>query len=336
MVAIVAQNEPDPALPTTLGETLERVLEQARSLPLEAGEALERDPDRHSLIPQLRFLVRRAIELLHLAETGASASANAPPLWLVAVAISPDRLLRLADLAALARSGLEPFERWLDEGRFDSGAQDRLERVGRARAALLSGLGALLEELRELVGAGPFPPAAGMAALLNVRRAVTRLRRGLQDAERTYPGDLDMQLRSAGTGLVRLIGREELETSRPLEHWRARELRDRVLAWVKSPRADVVAGVALAAALQRFAIGLAEVNQDPELVAHDLAAIRELVRILLRSEPHESLSCTLVEKLYALFGRDDRLDLLVVAGADRAQVLARLLEIRRSLAPSRA
>lgn len=202
----------------------------------------------------------------------------------------------------------------------------------RAQGAVTRGLMAVEEELSRIAGR---PPRTAHVDLLShsliVRQVTAKFRKSVFEAVRNHPKDLQARLRATGNALVRLMGRDEYRVVSVADRMIARQLRDHTLRWLSTQPSDLVEGRRLWDELFAFAVMLTEVNQRAELLEHDLEVLEDVMPDLAEGTAHDPPSCAAVERLYAIFGRDDRLDTLLATGADRGRVLGRALAVHRSL-----
>ncbi len=323
------------AIDSSIQDDLLRLIAQARSLQLEKLEKEDTLEIKTNLLPEIRGLLAGVVDLLHQIEEGLATSLEGSgelPPWLASLAQHEDQLRSLWDLCFLARAELRPLEAQTDRLAQTSSSWTCLVHAERAQGAVTRGLMAVEEELSRIAGR---PARTAHVDLLShsliVRQVTAKFRKSVLEALRNHPKDLQARLRAVGNALVRLMGRDEYRAVSISDRLIARQLRDRTLRWLTAQPSDLIEGRRLWDELFAFAVMLTEVNQRAELLEHDLQVLEEVMPDLAEGTAHDPPSCAAVERLYGIFGRDDRLDTLLAKGADRGRVLGRALALHRSL-----
>jgi hypothetical protein len=176
---------------------------------------------------------------------------------------------------------------------------------------------------------------------LLTRRAYAIFARSLKSDIPPNADDLFARVRSAGSALAKLIGREGYEDFKIADRRLLRAIQQRVLEWLRDgQKAEETFRVRAGQRLWQDIVGSAnlilQVSNRPELIEHDAAVIEELHALTARSPAQElQLEPVQGELLRSLYGLDVALDRYIEHGDTRSgsqlrSLLERLGEARKS------
>ncbi len=203
---------------------------------------------------------------------------------------------RLAVLARLAAAE----DRWL-----------LVSLTGGALRKLIKVLTAVEARLAESEGRPPaLSSALELEISLAVRHAYTRFRHEMERAGAESQGDVQAALRSAATGITKLIDLDIYGDLRIQDRVELRRLEERILAW-QGGAAGSESGRQLWQEVLNVAHLVSAVNHRPELREHDRKILFAARGELRRAAPLSPASAALRDHLATVFGRDDALDTLV-------------------------
>lgn len=158
---------------------------------------------------------------------------------------------------------------------------------------------------------------------LEVRRQYQRLRSTIQRTGRPADAELVPRLRSVGTAIAMLIGREVYPELRVRDRRQIRDLQARILEWLRDP--NPARGQRLWQDLDGFARLIGQVSRRQELVEHDLELIGDLLDGTKPIAP---------DSLRPLVGRDDAIDDYCLQGVgDTGKARDHLFRLREELLP---
>lgn len=296
---------------------------------------------REQVLPLVRDITRRSLEALeelerHLEEV---LSGTLHPSWLANAGMQDDGLESVRDLCFLAQVEIRPLLEQL--GRAAPEAKEPKPRewgpllwIERVQGALTNGLCAVEAELAKATGRPSRTLHINLLRKsLDARRMTVKFRRGLMQTQQDQPHDIEARLRSAGSGLVRLIGRDEFDSLHLSDRLLARDLRDRILAWTRNPGEE--SGDRLWEEVYAFAVLLSRLNGRSELIRHDLVVIQRLLPVLSASNLEAPPAAETLAELSQILGRDDGLDARIESGSPGGVILDRLLHVRDALTNGR-
>ncbi|MCB1056242.1 MAG: hypothetical protein KDD11_12145 [Acidobacteria bacterium] len=330
--------------PSSPQRQLAGLISEIRSVQLERYEQPGFSAELYDrVLPQVGQVTRRSLETLESLEEqleGIEAGEESPAWWdrpdAETAALEPVR-----DLCFIARVEIRPLLEQLERsashgpnGNGQASAWGPLLQIERVQIALTNGLCAVESGLARLLGRSSETQHVDLLrASLDARRMTLKFRRGLTQAQREHPESVEARLRTAGTLIVRLIGRDEFKTLHLSDRLLARDLRERVLDWFRTQ--DVKAGERLWEEVHAFAILLSRLNERSELIRHDLLTVHRLLPVLETCEPQQPPSAKALELLDKILGRDDRLDTLCETGALTAEVAGRVRHVYEALTEGR-
>jgi len=146
------------------------------------------------------------------------------------------------------------------------------------------------------------------AAALRVRRIYAWFRRSINTDIRARKDNIQRLLRTVGTRIATLVGKDEYAELRPDDRVLFVRLQKRILAWLSSERPTFEEGRRIWEDCRAMADILRQVNLRAELIAHDAALARALNDELATLDEGERVSGELLERLLSLEGLDDELD----------------------------
>lgn len=311
--------------------TMLSVFDEVRQLDIREYEALAPGPALDEFSRRMRTMLGRTIAVaaeLQSRYDVPGASAHAPAQKVADVAF-----MTIVEL----RQRLSPIEAPLGD--------DSWERVGACAAAIRCITMSLAALDTALCAAERLPPVIELGAeletSLKIRRLYRKLWRLVASSGEVGPAEVRAKLRSAGTLLAMVVGRNEYPRLRGNDRLQMRSLQRRILEWMVQPAGEPRVGVRIWEDFAGFARMLRQVSLRQELVQHDQETLFELERALLALPPHGAAPPELVAKLKRLEGLDDELDGLVENAAPPAARVLRELERlkprdRRTPSPSPA
>ncbi len=292
--------------------TMLALSEAVRQLDIREYEALEPGPALDEFSRRMRTLLGQTIavaaELQSLYESPAGAPAPA----------EESARHKVADVAFMAivelRQRLSPIEAPL--------TGDTWERVCACAAAIrcitmtLAALDTALcaaERLPRVIELG-----AELETSLKIRHLYRKLWRLVDSAGEVGPAEVRAKLRSAGTLLAMVVGRNEYPRLRGNDRLQMKSLQRRILDWMVQPAAEPRVGIRIWEDFAGFARMLRQISLRQELVQHDQEALRQLERGLRASPPNSGTPPELLPLLRRLEGLDDELDGLLESAAPPA------------------
>ncbi|MCH9651796.1 MAG: hypothetical protein K0U98_26445 [Deltaproteobacteria bacterium] len=314
----------NPALEAQLA--LARAVLLVRAIDFEPYEVSDREKLRLQLLPEISNFLERAAKALMLVEdlaenTEAFSSCPKP--------VSQGFIEELSDLCFVVSS--EVFARTSDLDQLGEKALPWTMLVAAERASIEVTRGLCVIE-KELSLVTQVDSQLEQVDLLDdsirSRVAVAKFRRAVC---RDLSGPVAPVLRSAGTSLARLIGRNEFRHLFVSDRISARELHSRAATLLRDPSSEEQDLRRVLEDIRAFAILLEEVNQREELIVHDSAVILRSIEELTPLDQHGAVPNSTTRTLHSIFGRDQDLDQLLISGADVGTVLARLLLLHQLL-----
>ncbi|MCB1034073.1 MAG: hypothetical protein KDD47_09595 [Acidobacteria bacterium] len=306
-------------------QELARIVSRARSIEFEKYETSAANELLADLVPEVHALLQEASDAAHTVED----LVQDPRTFDDVGGDASSPLEQLADLCFIVHGEFSARKNQLETVSRKAAPWLVLAAAERASTTVARGLCALEQELSALAGT---PSRTHHVDLLDHslkgRVAATKFRRAvLQPSE----APASLQVRTAGTALARLIGRDEFRHLHVPDRASARELHRRVVDFLRQEKPQIEEGERLLEDARTFAVLLVELNQREELVRHDLALIRRSLEALAQLDPIAPLPEPEVQRLHSLFGRDDVLDELRTKGADVEAVTSRLLVLEAQL-----
>lgn len=146
------------------------------------------------------------------------------------------------------------------------------------------------------------------AAALRVRRIYAWFRRSIDTDTRARKDNIARLLRTVGTRIATLVGKEEYSEIRPDDRVLFIRLQRRILAWLGSEQPSFEEGRRIWEDCRAMADILRQVNLRAELIAHDAVLARALTEELASLGESERVGRDILERLLPLEGLDDELD----------------------------
>ncbi|MDY7094438.1 MAG: hypothetical protein SX243_15815 [Acidobacteriota bacterium] len=315
-------------------QRLGRLLLQARTIQLSKYEQSGEDTLRSTLFPEVRSLLQEGFQTIqeleeelghvspeHLRESDAFAGSGVS---------SPQE--NLADLCFIALAELRPHRLQMEKPADCGSTWTCLARAERMVHSLVHALTAIESELAILAGVPATTQGLiGVHQSLGLRQACAKFRHHVRQAQSLNPNDLTLQLRSIGTAIVRLQGRQEFNYLRVTDRLMTAHLRDRILQWLRNFPKDETQGSRLIDETLVFTSLLEQVNQRQEVVEADLQELEAVAALLAGEEPFSPLPAAAQTRLQSLLGRSDALDDLVIGRGTASSVLSVVREVLQSL-----
>lgn len=155
---------------------------------------------------------------------------------------------------------------------------------------------------------------------LMTRRAYAIFVRGLKIETPPSKGELYMRVRSAGSALAKLIGRQGYEDFKMSDRRLLRSTRQRILEWLrKGQQTEGDLRIRTGFRLWQDVVGVAnlilQVSNRPELIEYDCQIIGEIAATIENSASEQTrLEPPQEDRLRSLYGRDRVLDRYIDAG----------------------
>lgn len=315
----------NPALEAQLA--LGRAVLLVRAIDFGPYEISDGEKLRHELLPEIAKFLERSAKALMLVE---DLSEDSDGFDACPEPVPPKFINELSDLCFVVSS--EVFARTSDLQQLAESAQPWTMLVAAERASLEVTRGLCVIE-KELSKVTHTRSQLEQVDLLDDSRrsrvAVAKFRRAVC---RDLPGPVALVLRSAGSSLARLIGRDEFQHLFVSDRISARSLHSRAAELLRNSSSEGQELHRLLEDIRAFAILLQEVNLREELTTHDSTVILQVIEELSTQDQHGTPPGSATRRLHSIFGQDDALDQLLISGADVATVLARLLELHHQLA----
>lgn len=150
--------------------------------------------------------------------------------------------------------------------------------------------------------------AGSRATSLRVRRIYAWFRRSIHTDTEVRKDNVVRSLRTVGTRIATLIGKDEYGELRPDDRVLFLRLQRRILVWLASERPTFEEGRRIWEDCRAMADILRQVNLRADLIAHDAALARALSRELEARAVTGPVAAELFDRLLPLEGLDDELD----------------------------
>ncbi len=313
----------------TIHARLIEVVRRARSVDVREHETGTAEAAMATLLPHARELVEEAIDVARSILQTYEPEESADDLDAFDAAFTPtadkepndfyrgiDELVegggaeRVSDIAFLASTELRQKQALLENLKPNQDGWEIVASCGSALRRIAKSFTALelvLCEVEELPRELAF--ASELSTSLEVRRQYARLRRVIHGPEPTE-ASLRTRLRSIGTRIAMMVGRDIYTDLRVHDRIQLRKLQQRILDWLRDADGSTAAwkvGMRLWQDLDGFAGLLQQVNRRQELVEHDATRVRELLAVC-RYDHEGALLAAIAEHGKALEGLDDELD----------------------------
>ncbi len=280
-----------PAALAQVQSSLVTLFEDVRGLDVRAYERTEAGPEVETLALQVGGFIGRALalsgELQNRYEPSGGEVAD------VAFLAAMELKQRLAPLEAPPRA--DSWERVCDCASAIRCVTMSLGALDRALAAAEQ-VSPVLDQGREL------------GTSLEIRRLYRKLWRFVAEAGEVGAPEVHARLRTAGTLIAILVGRDEYPHMRGNDRLQLTSLQRRILGWMGQPEPDLRAGGRLWDDFAGFARMLRQVNLRQELAQHDHDTLAEAAHTLARLPPSGAVSSEVLARLRRLEGLDDSLD----------------------------
>lgn len=311
---------------TILKEIHERLVacfNTAQDLDIRPYEELSADALREQLVPQTHALLEDAVAIVTALfaifdEDAADGSERAES--------RSEFRNQIADISFI---GLMEFRQLADAERVNAitDSWELIAQCGDANRRIARVLFMLEAPLARLCGLEPrLDPMCDVVDAIEIRRQYARLARNVES--HSAPEDLEAltrALRSVGTAIAMLVGRDIYPEIRVYDRRQIRALQTRILDWLRDEQGPgaLTAGVRLWGDLVGACQMLMQINRREDLIRHDTETIQ---RLLTLDAPTRDM-----EALLTLRGLDRGLDQLIEGVPDDAAIRALLLKLSSTL-----